>query len=401
MNGRPRLLVAVTHPITANVLMRGQLRALVAAGFEVGVASAPGPDLAAVAGREGVAAFRVPFSRAPAPFRDVAALVSMVSVLRRFRPDLVNSGTPKAGLIGTLAARLTGIGQRVYTMRGLRLETVAGPGRRLLAAAERATAACATRTVCVSESLRRAFLDITGANPADVVVLGRGSSNGVDLDRFDPTRRGGAEAARLRGELGLPADAPVVGYVGRLTRDKGIDDLVAVVRDGIRPRHPGARLLVVGALEKGDPIAPHTARAIASEPWVTTTGWVDDPAPYYPVMDLLAFPSYREGLPNAPLEASASATPVVGYAATGTVDAVVDGVGGRVVPVGDRAALSEAISGLLADPESRRSYGAAARAFVEASFKREDVWRRWVDFYRGELRLAGWEAPGTATGERA
>lgn len=391
---RPRLLYLVTHPMTARYLLRGQLRHLAGRGFEVALAAAPGPDLDVALEQEGVAGFEVPMAREIAPARDLAALARLGRVIARFRPHLVCAGTPKAGLLGMLAARRARVPARLYAVRGLRLETARGARRRLLATAERTAAACAHRVVCVSASLRRRYLELGLAPEAKTAVLGDGSSNGVDVERFrprsSPDRPGGdPETLRLRRELGLPEGAPVVGFVGRLSRDKGIADLLEAFDGPVSARFGAARLLLLGDFEDGDPLPAAVRERLTSHPRVVRAGFVPDAAPYYGLFDLLAFPSYREGFPNAPLEAAASGLPVVGYAATGTVDAVADGATGALVPLGDAEALGAAMVRYLADPGLRRGHGTAGRERVERKFSRQRVWQAWEDELRRLLAERG------------
>lgn len=374
-----RLLVVVTHPMSADILLRGQLAHLAAAGFEVAVAAAPGPQLDRVAAREGVAVFPIPFEREIRPLADLRALVGLIRLARRWRPQVISAGTPKAGLLGMLAGRAAGIGARLYVARGLRLETASGLRRRVLTATERLATASAGTVVCVSDSLRRRYLELRLAPAAKTIALRPGSSNGVDVERFRPAAPG--EAAALRRRLGIPAAAPVVGFVGRLTRDKGVADLVEAFFGTVVERHPEARLLLVGEDEPGDPV-PGAVRSRLADPRVVRAGFVADPASSYRAMDVLALPSYREGFPNAPLEAAAAAVPVVGYAATGTVDAVVDGETGTLVPVGDRGALAAALVAALDHPAAAARRGRAGRERVLLCFTRERVWQAWADLYR-------------------
>lgn len=371
--------------MTARYLLRGQAAYLAAEGFDVRVVCSPGADLEEFRRTDPVAVEAVPMSRRIAPLADLRSLYRLTRLLRRLRPDLLSASTPKAGVLGMLAGRLAGVPRRIYTLRGLPLETARGARRGALRQIERRAAALAHHVVCVGPSLRRRVLELGLTTPEKAILVANGSSNGVDLDRFAPTPERRRKARALRHRLGLPAAAPVVGCVGRLTRDKGLADLAEAFLGPVLDRLPEARLLLVGDFEEADPVDPEIRRRLESDRRVTITGWVPDSAPYYGVMDLLAFPSYREGFPNAPLEAAAAGVPTVGYRSVGTVDAVEDGVGGALVPTGDRRELGRALAEHLRDDELRRRRGAAARERARRLFRREIVWQGWADLYRGVL----------------
>jgi glycosyltransferase involved in cell wall biosynthesis len=278
------------------------------------------------------------------------------------------------------ASWLVGVPVRIYQQRGLRLETATGFKRAVLANAERIACGCSTAVVCNSESLRRAMISLRLAPAAKLTVLGGGSAQGVEVARFSPSPARLAEASALRQQLEIPQDAPVIGFVGRLTRDKGAEELVAAF-DLLRASIPNARLLIAGGFEEGDPVSVSTRERIGSDPHIHHVGAVKETATYYHAMDLLAFPSKREGFPNVPLEAAAAGVPAVGYRVTGTMDAVDDGRSGLLVETGDVVGLATALRTLLADEGLRSRLGDQARERVEREFERTVVLQRWVDYY--------------------
>ena len=378
--------------MAARLLLRGQLAYMHRCGFDVAVVASPGADLDVVAEREDVEIIAVPMPRAIRPYQDVRALLALYRLFRTRRPDVVSAGTTKAGLLGTLAARLAGVPVCIYTLRGLRMETARGLQRTLLSLTEQAAAGAAHRVLAVGPSLARAFVQQGFARPGKVAVVGRGSSNGVDLDRFAASPEQRASAEDLRARLGLPAQVPVIGFVGRFTRDKGISELVEAFERVCR-RRPETRLLLVGDFEKEDPVPAATKARIERHPAIIQAGFVADVAPYYGVMDVLAFPSHREGFPNVPLEAAAAGIPTVGALTTGTVDAVEDGVTGQLVARGNAGELAEALLRYLEDEPLRRRHGEAARERVAAHFRSERVWEGYRDEFVRLLQARGLPLP--------
>jgi glycosyltransferase involved in cell wall biosynthesis len=384
---RPHVVYAVTVATTARAFLRGQMAAVKAAGYDVTLICSPDPGLDQLAVDEGIRVVTVPMTRGFSVAQDLVALRRLVDLFRREQVDIVNAGTPKAGLLGMVAAWIARVPVRVYHLRGLRMESLTGVKRRILVATERLAAMCATVVVCNSNSLRSTAIELGLAPSRKAIVLGMGSSNGVDAARFEQTQALLSRSDEIRNRLDLPKGVPVVGFVGRLTRDKGIDDLVTAFKS-LQRVFPELRLLLVGDLEEQDPIADESARFIRTSQQAVTTGFVKDTAPYYPLMDVLAFPSYREGLPNAPLEAAAASIPTVGFRATGVADAVQDGVTGVLVEVGNAAALASALATVLSSSEVRTQLGRNARERVLREFQPEVVWANWLDLYRRELTTA-------------
>lgn len=374
----PHIVVGITHPQTC-LTLTGRLRALREAGFRVTLVSSPGELLGRTAAREGVDAIAIPMQRGIAPVADIVSLARLCWLLLRLRPDMTEFSTPKAGLLGTLAAMFCGVPRRVYMLRGLKLETCTGFKRLILLAAERLASACAHVVLCNSHSLRAEALALGVAPAAKLLLLGEGSSNGVDVERFSPG------PSDVRDRLGLPRGVPVLGFVGRLTRDKGLPELIEAF-DTILKAEQEAHLLLVGWFDTSeDALSASLRTRIESHPHIHCTGFVADTAPYYRAMDVMVLPSWREGFPNVVLEAAATGIPVVTTISTGSRDSVVPEVTGLLIPPGYPEAISEAVLKLLRNPERRRRMGQAARAWVLENFANECVLGLITALYKSML----------------
>ena len=380
---RPKITFVVTAAIST-VFFRGQLAYLTSNGFDVDFVSSPGERLEAMRS-EGATPCAVSIEREIAPLKDMVSLWRLWRFFRRTRPDLVVAGTPKAGLLGTLAARLAGVPHVVYTLHGLRLETASGWKRRLLWSTEWLACRFAHQVRSVSPSLRKRMIALGLVTPERCMVNGPGTSNGVDIEHWRRTSAADATGRRTRQALGISASALVVGFVGRLTRDKGIVDLYSAFAR-LRPAYPGLRLLLVGDFERGDPVPAALRVRIEADKAVICTGFTAAVAPYYWVMDVLCLPTYREGFPSVPLEAQAASVPVISTDATGAIDAFVDGMTGLRVPVGDVDALAQALDRLLSDAELRTAMGEAGQRWVQREFRSEIAWQQLLAGYRSILQ---------------
>jgi glycosyltransferase involved in cell wall biosynthesis len=372
----PNETIRIVHVITIPEsfgLMRGQLSYMAARGVAISAISSPGEALDALAERERVPVFAVPMARRITPFADAVAVLRIYRVLRQIRPDIVHAQTPKGGLLGTIAAWLARVPVRIYHIRGLPLTVATGMRRVLLLVTERIACGLASQVLCVSHSLR-AVAVAEGLCPAGKIkVLGGGSGNGVDADeRYNPQRIG-SQRETIRNALGLPADAIVAGFVGRIVRDKGVIELTRAWSK-IREEFPNLHLLVVGRFEDQDPIPDDVGEALRTDPRVRVVPWWDDMPALYSAMDLVVLPTYREGFPNVPLEAAAMGLPVVATNVPGCIDSVRDGVTGTLVPARDPVALEEAIRSYLRNPERGRAHGHAGRERVLRDFRQQAVW---------------------------
>ncbi|MCJ1714079.1 glycosyltransferase [Curtobacterium sp. VKM Ac-2922] len=380
MSRRSGTLIVKTSDFSLDVVLRDQLRALSTTDLApVHIASGDHGRLAEVSRREGVQAHALPLSRDPSPAEDVRALLELIRLMRRLRPELVVYGTPKATLLAGIAAVCTRVPARVQVLHGLRLETTTGVARQLLLATERLALLLSTSTIAVSHGVRRRCAEL-GLPVADMTVLGSGSVVGIDTARARRLSADPAVRRRMRTALDAGPDELVVGYVGRITRDKGVEVLVRAVA---RARDHGLpiRLAMIGPDEGIDALDDDVRRLLA-EPWVTCTGNVPDPAEYYTAFDAFCIPSFREGLSTVLLEAWAAGVPTIVSDCTGLGDVVDDRSTGMVVPVRDVVRTAAALEEVLGDAALRAALRERALRRVEDDFSREVVWARCAAFYR-------------------
>lgn len=365
-DARPVAVVATTVPQTLDTFFRELVRQLLRS-HDVHVVAGPGTELDVLAAELGVTPHAIPMRREIAPHRDLLGLLAWWRLLRRLRPEVVITATPKASLLGMAAARVAGTPRRVYLVVGLRLEGASGLTRAVLTRAEWLTCACATRVVTNSRSLLEVMRRLLPSMHRKLSAITPGSSHGVDAVRFAPR----ACDPATRRALDIADDRLVIGFVGRLTRDKGVDVLLEAVRLLALQGAP-VHLVVVGPQDEPDSRRYVELLAEAGLP-ISVVGSVRDVRPYFAAMDVHALPSLREGFPNVVLEASAMAVPTVTTDATGCVDSVRDGVTGLVVPAGDGPALADALGVLLRDASLRQTMGQAARAWVAEDFRPSEV----------------------------
>lgn len=362
-----RVLYGFTAPQSARAFLRGQAKYMGQNGFEIHVISAPGPELDELSKTADVQVHPVPMKREISIWDDMVGLLQWILVVRRVRPHVVNVGTPKAALLGMLAARLLRVPVRIYVVRGLRYEGLEGSRRKILIVIEKLICAWSTEVVVVSQSVGAAMRE-AGIPRSEMKLIGAGSSNGVDVARWRDAVTG-ADKAKLAMDLAIPEGDLIALFVGRVSRDKGISMLMDMLRHA-RTIQLRVTLVVVGRIEDEE-LADELARFSDS---VRMVGYRDDVEVFYSLCDVLLLPTRREGFPNVVLEAAAAGTPAITTDSTGAVDSVIDGVTGFVVPYGDGAAMAERIKRIVEDPEGFKEMSVSALSRAENAFYPERVW---------------------------
>lgn len=382
-------LIHVTTVPQSLRFVSGQAAYMRAKGFETHAVSSPGSFLTQFATDESVTIHAVAMARRITPVSDLAALFKLWRLFKTLGPQIVHAHTPKGGLLGMLAAKLAGVSVRIYHMHGLPFLTATGIKRRILLATETISCRVASQVLCVSPSVRSTAVELGLTSPEKIKVLLKGSCNGIDAaTAYNPEKLHGSVRADIRNRYGIPCDAVVVGFVGRLARAKGLVELASawnIMRDTDDRLH----LLLIGPDEPVDPLPAELIEQLRRDPRVHFAGENWDTPPLYSAMDILVLPTHREGLPIVLLEGAAMGLPIVATRVTGCVDAVQDGVTGTLVPAYDSTALAHGVQRYVVDPSLRARHGKAARAWMLRDFSGEAMRAAIYDEYAHLLTQAG------------
>lgn len=393
---RKSKVLKLTHITTVPVslmFLRGQIGYMQDRGFGVDAISSPGLELTEFGESEGIKVYAVEMPRSITPLHDLRAGYQLFRTFRHIKPTIAHAHTPKGGLLGMITGWLARTPVRIYHIRGLPYMSASGRRRTLLKATEQISCMLANRVFCVSHSIRNVAIADGICPPEKIVVFAGGSGNGVDANgQFSIDRFTEQDVSNKRSELGIQRDEVVIGFVGRIVRSKGIEELTQAWQR-LRISHPKARLLLVGHIEPQDPVSEVAISLLQNDPRVTITGWIEDPGAFYPLFDVLVLPTYREGFPNVPLEAAAMGKPVVATQIPGCIDAVEDGVTGTLVPAQDPDSLGFAIQVYLDNPELRQKHGQAGWERVLRDFRQEVIWEEIYQEYCRLLREKGLPVP--------
>lgn len=372
---KKKVLRIATVPISLNLLLQGQLRML-NEDYEMVAVSSPGKDLEEVGAREGVRTVGIRMERRISPIQDLKSLFALIKLIRKEKPWMVHTMTPKAGLLGMLAARICGVPVRLHLFTGLVFPTSTGLKRRLLMATDKLTCACATFINPEGEGVKR-DLERFGITHKELHIVGNGNINGIDMAYFDRTEEVMKKAESIREK-----DCITFCFVGRIVGDKGMNELAEAFAR-LEKEFPSCRLLLVGDFEeKLDPVSPETKRMFLENSRVTFAGWQQDIRPYLAASDIFVFPSYREGFPNVVLQAGAMGLPSIVTDINGSSEIICDGVNGVIIPPRDTEALWKAMRNMLTDEAARRRIAANARNLIGSRYDRTFLWQELKKTYK-------------------
>lgn len=373
-------------PISLRVLLRGQLRLLSGKGFHVTAVSSSEPnEVDMLLRQEGdIKFYGLPITRTISPFTDLYTLIRLVIFFAKHKPDIVHTHTPKAGLLGMMAAWICSVPVRMHTVAGLPLTEATGLKRFILRWTERITYACAHRVYPNSKHLHTYILSEFKVWGSKFKVIGNGSSNGIDTDFFLRNNELIQQARTIRHQYNIPEEAVVFSFAGRMVKDKGVKELVHAFKK-LNVAFP-VKLLLIGPYEEHDPLSPEVLAEIGNNNDIIAAGFQQDVRPWIMASDVFVFPSYREGFPNVVMQAACLEVPCIVSDINGCNEIIRHNETGLIVPVKDSDALHQSMTVLANDKEKRASFSRTSRAFVVQNFDQQYVWNMLLQEYESLLR---------------
>ena len=371
-----KIIRATTVPQSLNSFCRGVLREL-SKKYEVVALSSPGDTIPEIEEREGVRTIAIPMERHISPFKDIKSLFKIMKAIRKEKPTMVHSMTPKAGLLCMIAARLNRVPIRVHTFTGLVFPTSTGMKRKMLMLTDKITCACATHIIPEGEGVKNDLLN-HGITKKPMKVLGYGNVRGVDMDYYSrrPEVIRASETIREKEKFTFL-------FVGRIVRDKGINELVAAFSK-IHDKYPETRLILVGKYEDSlDPVSKETRKTIDEHDGISAVGLKHgiDLLAYYAAADCYISPSYREGFPNTVLEAGALGLPSIVTDINGSREIIIEGENGTIIPSKDEHALYNAMERMMNDKKGLHEMASKARKLIGDRFEQQFVRKCLYEFY--------------------
>lgn len=376
-----KLIRITTVPLSLEKLLENQGQYF-KAFYDITFISSNPEQLKQTAEKQGVSYFPLEMTRKITPLQDLRCLIQLYHFLRKEKPLIVHTHTPKAGIVGMLAARLAGVPIRLHTIAGLPLMETKGLKRWLLILVERITYFCATKVYPNAEGLLKFVLQNRLAPRKKLKVIGKGSSNGIDTSYFSKDEVEETKVSSLRESLKIKSSDFIFCFVGRLVGDKGVNELVHAFCE-VQNEIPGAKLLLVGPYETDlDPLEKITQKRINTNPNIITTGFQADIRPYLVLSDTFVFPSYREGFPNVVLQAIAMEVPCIVSDINGCNEIIREGETGAIIPPKQTQPLIDKMVLFYHEKKVVQKFINTAKSEVATNYDRLQFWKSLLEEYK-------------------
>ena len=383
----PKLFRVTTVPESLNILLRGQHKFMSTNGFEVIGISSAGNALYEVSQEEEIRVIEINMSRKITPIKDFLSVYNLYKLIKKEKPIIVHSHTPKAGAVAMMAAKIANVPIRLHTVAGLPLMEAKGIKRKLLNFVEKVTYACATKVYPNSKGLYDFIVEEELISSIKMKIIANGSSNGIDTSYFDSERISEEQRHELRTKLNIQKTDFVFVFVGRLVGDKGINELIDAFA---RIKDSNVKLLLVGGLESDlDPLKSETIHEIDKNKNIISVGFQKDVRPYFAISHCLVFPSYREGFPNVVLQAGAMGLPSIVSNINGCNEIIQEGINGSIIPSKDRESLYTVMHKIISDEAWRKQLAGNARDIIVSHYEQKLVWDSLLIEYKHLLIQKG------------
>ena len=383
----PKLFRVTTVPESLNILLRGQHKFMSKNGFEVIGISSAGNALYEVSQEEEIRVIEINMSRKITPIKDFLSVYNLYKLIKKEKPIIVHSHTPKAGAVAMMAAKIANVPIRLHTVAGLPLMEAKGIKRKLLNFVEKVTYACATKVYPNSKGLYDFIVEEELISSIKMKIIANGSSNGIDTSYFDSERISENQREEFLTRLNIQKKDFVFIFVGRLVGDKGINELIDAFA---RIKDSNVKLLLVGGLESDlDPLKSETINEIDKNKNIISVGFQKDVRPYFAISHCLVFPSYREGFPNVVLQAGSMGLPSIVSNINGCNEIIQEGINGSIIPSKDRESLYTVMHKIISDEAWRKQLAGNARDIIVSHYEQKLVWDALLIEYKHLLIQKG------------
>lgn len=405
-----KIIRTSTIPLSLYILLKGQLKFL-NEKFDITAISSNEPELDEVKTSEGIKTIAVDMKRGISPIKDIVSLIKLYKHIKKERPLIVHSITPKAGLLTMLAGKMAGVPIRMHTFTGLIFPTRTGFTQKLLIKMDQLLCWAATNIYPEGVGVKNELISYK-ITSKPLKIIANGNVNGIDLNYFSPDQIKLYQRLCLKTELNITSNDFVFVFVGRLVGDKGINELVAAFKELETRKHDASslvpnpeslvlnpkplvsskvpKLLLVGPLESDlDPLKEETLKEITANPNIISVGFQKDVRPFFAISDALVFPSYREGFPNVVMQAGAMELPSIVSDINGCNEIIIEGENGTIIPVKNTVAIRQAMQKMMDDRVYYKKLKANARPMIQSRYEQQFVWSVLLEEYNTLIKEQG------------
>ena len=381
---KKKLIIGITAPQSI-ILMHGQLKYFSSIGYDVFLLACPTEKVTKFCEEENATLLPIKIEREIKPLKDLVTLFAIWRIFRKVKPDIINLGTPKISLLGMTAAKLLGVGHRIYTCRGFRFEHEKGFLRKVLLLMEKFTVSQAHKVVCISPSVLELGISEKIFSKEQTTIIHKGSSNGIDLNLFNPDIIKSDEKNKLKKEFDIKEDDLIIGYVGRIIERKGINELFDAFQK-IHKKNQKTKLLIVGRPYFDQLTNPNIIPEMDNHPGVILAGLqpIDQIPLFLSSFDIFVLPAYWEGFGNVLVQAAAMGLPVISTEATGTRDAVKKDFNGILVKPKSSDELFKAMELLIENKPLRTQMGQNGISWAK-NFENKLIWEGLNNLYQNGI----------------